>query len=173
MKSALFLRIAAVVTFIQAVLHTIGGVFGDPAPGSATVAVQAMKVNQFLVMGNTRSYWNFYRGFGLAITISLAAEAILFWQLAKWAKTDAARVRPILATFLIAYAALGVNAYAYFFAGPLIAEIIVVACLGLAIVCYGSKTGTSNSTEKSAPLSGALADRNQANWSPGPRQLLG
>ncbi|MCU1299269.1 MAG: hypothetical protein JWO91_3547 [Acidobacteriaceae bacterium] len=51
MKSTLFLRIAAVLTFIHAVLHTIGGVFGKTEPGPATVAVQAMKMNQFLLMG--------------------------------------------------------------------------------------------------------------------------
>ena len=32
-KPTLFLRIAAGVTLIHAVLHTIGGVFGDMGPG--------------------------------------------------------------------------------------------------------------------------------------------
>jgi hypothetical protein len=52
MKPVLFLRIAAVLTFIHAVLHTIGGVFGKPGTGPATVAVQAMKMNQFFLMGH-------------------------------------------------------------------------------------------------------------------------
>jgi hypothetical protein len=55
-KPVLFLRIAAVLTSIHAALHTIGGVFGKPGTGPATVAVQAMKVNQFLLMGHTRSF---------------------------------------------------------------------------------------------------------------------
>lgn len=33
MRPTLFLRIAAVSTFIHAALHTIGGVFGKPSPG--------------------------------------------------------------------------------------------------------------------------------------------
>ena len=134
MKPALFLRIASVLTFIHAVLHTIGGVFGEPEPGAATVAVQAMKVNQFLMMGNMRSYWDFYRGLGLGVTIFVTAEAVLFWQLASLAKTDARRLRPILATFLVAYAALAVNSYTYIFLGPVIFEVFIAACLGLAIV---------------------------------------
>jgi hypothetical protein len=81
MKPALLLRIAAVLTFVHAVLHTIGGVFGEPDPGPATAAVQAMKMNQFLLMGNTRSYWDLYRGFGLAVTIFLTVEAVIFWHL--------------------------------------------------------------------------------------------
>lgn len=133
-KAALFLRIAAVLTFIHAVLHTIGGVFGKPEPGPAAVAVEAMKMNQFLLMGHMRSYWDFYRGLGLAATVSLTAEAVLFWQLGSLAKTGARRLRPILATFLVAYCVLAVNAYAHFFLGPVIAEVLIAACLGLAIV---------------------------------------
>ena len=59
MRPVLLLRIAAVLTFIHAVLHTIGGVFGKVEPGPATIAVQAMKMNQFLLMGHTRSFWDF------------------------------------------------------------------------------------------------------------------
>src|SRR5580658_10166357 len=57
--------------FLPCRVHTIGGVFGDVAPGPAATAVQAMKVNQFLVMGHMRSFWDFYHGFGLGISISL------------------------------------------------------------------------------------------------------
>jgi hypothetical protein len=85
-------------------------------------------------MGNTRSYWDFYHGFGLGITISLAAEAVVFWLLGSLAKTDARRLRPILATFFLAYAALGIVSEAYFFPGPVIAEVFITACLGLALV---------------------------------------
>jgi len=136
-RSVLFLRIAAVLTFIHAVLHTIGGVFGKVNPGPAAVAVAAMKVNQFLVFGNMRTLWDFYRGMGLAATISLTSEAILFWQLGSLAKHDARRLRPILITFLIAYAALTVNSSAYFFIGPVVVEILIAACLGLA--AYSAK----------------------------------
>jgi glycerol uptake facilitator-like aquaporin len=138
MKPALFLRMAAVLTFIHAVLHTIGGVFSKPGPGPANVAFQAMKLNQFLLMGHTRSYADFYRGLGLMVTICLTAEAVFFWQLGSLAQTDARRLRPILATFLVAYAALAANSYAYFFLAPVITEILIAACLGLAFVATKS-----------------------------------
>jgi hypothetical protein len=98
-----------------------------------------MKMNRFLVMGHTRSFWDFYRGLGLAATITLTAEAVLFWQLGSKAKTDAVRLRPILATFLVAYAALAVNSYAYFFLALVIVEIFIAACLGLAMVTAKSE----------------------------------
>ena len=137
-KPVLFLRIASVLTLIHAVLHTIGGVFGKVGPGPAEVAVEAMKVNQFLLMGNMRSFWDFYRGMGLAATISLTSEAVLFWQLGTLAKTDARRLRPIVTTFAVAYSVLAVNSNIYFFVAPVIAEILIVACLGLAFVTAGS-----------------------------------
>ena len=50
------------------------------------------------MMGVTRSYWDFYRGMGLGVTISLTAEGIVFWLLGALAKkyTDAI-CGPILA----------------------------------------------------------------------------
>jgi hypothetical protein len=153
MKPALFLRIASVLTFIHALLHTIGGVFGKIGPGPAAVAVEAMKTNQFLLMGSTRSFWDFYRGLGLAATVSLTAEAVLFWQLASLAKADPQRLRPIMATFLVAYAAIAVNSYTYFFLGPVIAEILIVACLALAFVTAKSEAAAYAGTTQRASTS--------------------
>lgn len=136
-KPVLFLRIASALTFIHAVLHTVGGVFGKVPSGPAAVAVEAMKVNQFIVMGNMRSFWDFYRGFGLGATIFLTADSILMLQMAALAKTDAHRLRPMMVTFLIAYGVFSVNSYEYFFAGPVIAELLIVACLGMAIATAG------------------------------------
>jgi hypothetical protein len=139
-KPTAFLRIAAVVTLIHAVLHTIGGVFGKPGPGPAAIAFQAMQMNQFLLLGHTRSYADFYRGLGLMVTIFLTAEAVVFWQLGSLAQTDAQRLRPILATFMVAYLVLAANSYAYFFVGPVIVEICIAACLGLAMVTAKSSS---------------------------------
>jgi hypothetical protein len=134
MKPVLFLRIASVLTFIHSALHTIGGVFGKPAPGVEAATFAVMKANAFSVMGVTRTYADFLRGMGLAVTVFLTVEAIVFWQLGTLAKTDAPRLRPILASFLVAYLAMAVNAYMNIFLGPVIAEILIAACLGMAIV---------------------------------------
>jgi hypothetical protein len=138
-KPVLFLRVASVLTLIHALLHTIGGVFGKTEPGPAAVAVAAMKANQFLLMGNMRSYWDFYFGLGLALSISMTAEAILMWQLASLAKTEARRLRPMMATFLVAYLVIGVNSYAHFFPAPVVMEIIIAGCFGAAILTAKEK----------------------------------
>jgi hypothetical protein len=126
----LSLRIASVLTFVHAVLHTVGGVFGTPAAGVQQATVALMKANQFPVMGLTRSYWDFQLGLGLGVTVMLLVESVVFWQLGSLARTDAAQVRPIVVTFLIGYLALAVNSYAFFFLPPAIAEIVIVGFLG-------------------------------------------
>ena len=60
-------------------------------------------------------------------------EAIAFWQLGSLAKIDALRLRPVLATFLVGYLGVAMVSYLYFFAGPVITEILIALCLGLAI----------------------------------------
>jgi hypothetical protein len=136
-KPVLFLRIAAALTFVHSVLHTMGGVFGKIPAGPAAVAVAAMQANQFVFMGKLRSFWDFNRGFGLGITIFLTAESILMLQMSFLARTDAGRLRPMMATFLVAYAVFAVNSYVYFFSGPVITELVIALCLGLAIATAG------------------------------------
>jgi hypothetical protein len=134
MRTTLFLRIASVLTFIHAALHTIGGLFGGVSPGAMQTAVSAMKGNEFVAMGVTRTFWDFYLGFGFAVSVFMTVEAVVFWQLGSLARTDALRLRPILAAFLVGFVVMAVVSYRYFFAGPVITEILIAVCLGLAIV---------------------------------------
>jgi hypothetical protein len=134
MKPTLFLRIASVLTLIHSILHTIGGVFGKPGPGAAAMVVATMQANRFPVLGVERSYADFYFGLGLGITIFLTAEAVVFWLLGSLAKTDGTRLRPILAVFMVGYVAFAVNSYLYFFYLPVVVELLIAACLGMAMV---------------------------------------
>lgn len=133
MKPVIYLRAASLLTLLHAVLHTIGGVFGKPDPGPEQLAVAAMKANQFPVMGAIRSFWSFYMGLGLAVTIFLTIAAVVLWQLSSLAKTDSYRLRPIYAAFLLAFIAMAVDSYVYFFPPPVITELLIAACLGMAI----------------------------------------
>ena len=133
MKAAIYLRIASVLTLIHAILHTIGGVFGKPAPGVAAMVVETMRANRFPVLGVTRSYADFYLGMGLGITIALTVDALVFWLIAYLVKSDGARLRPIIAVFLAGYLALAVNSWFFFFSPPVIVETLIALCLGMAI----------------------------------------
>jgi hypothetical protein len=134
MKPTIFLRIASAMTLIHAVLHTIGGVFGKPEPGVAAMVVATMQANRFPVFGAMRSYADFYLGMGLDVTIFLTTEAVAFWLLASLAKTEGVRLRPILAAFMVGYLAFAVNSAVYFFSIPVITEVLIALCLGMAII---------------------------------------
>ncbi|MGA9584637.1 MAG: hypothetical protein WBQ95_04870 [Terracidiphilus sp.] len=133
MKPVICLRIASILTLIHAILHTIGGVFGKPPAGTATMVNATMRLT-FPVFGVMRSYADFYHGMGLGITVALTMDAAILWLLASLAKSDARRLRPILAVFFVGYLALALNSFAFFFAGPVIAELLIVLSLGTAIV---------------------------------------
>lgn len=129
MKPAIFLRIASILTLVHSALHTIGGVFGKPTPGAAAATDAVMRANYFHVLGVTRSYWEFYRGMGLGVTIFLTAEGLVFWLLASLANKHAFELRPILWVFALAYLVFAANSYIYFFAAPVAVEILIAACL--------------------------------------------
>lgn len=132
MRPAVFLRIASILTLIHSVLHTVGGVFGKPMAGPAEQTVAVMKSNHFMLMGSLRSYWDFYMGMGLSVTIFLTVEAIVFWLLASFAATEGAKLRPILFVFALGYLVFAVNSFHFFFLPPVIVEVLIAVCLVLA-----------------------------------------
>ncbi len=132
MKATIWLRVAAVLTLIHSILHTVGGVFGKTPAGPASVALAAMQANHFLFMGVTRTFWDFSRGMGLAVTIFLTMEAVVFWLLASLVKVDGPRLRPVLAIFALGYVAFAVDSMVYFFPFAAVVEVCIAACLTLA-----------------------------------------
>jgi hypothetical protein len=130
MNSALFLRIASVLTFIHCALHTIGGVFGKPKHGVEEIAViETMKGHAFNVMGSMRTYWDFFFGYGLFVTLNLLLQAILFWALASYVKTSAGLVRVVALLFFFNYALMSMISFRYFFMAPGVVEVLIAVCL--------------------------------------------
>jgi hypothetical protein len=134
MKPTHWLRAASILALVHAMAHTIGGVYGTPEPGPQQIAVDAMKANTFAVMGHTRSMWAFYHGMGLAVTIFLTIEAIVFWVLGTLVRNYKGDLRDLLVLFVIAYMALAANSLRYFFYPPVIIELLIAACLVMAIL---------------------------------------
>jgi hypothetical protein len=133
-STAFLLKVASVITVLHCIGHTIGGVFGvDAPPGTKEGAVvEAMKSNQFDVLGATRSYWDFFIGYGLTISVSSLIQAVVFWQLAGLTKTEPRRIRPIIAAFLFANLGFAVLAWRYFFIPPLVGSLLTAIVLGVA-----------------------------------------
>ncbi|MEP6849703.1 MAG: hypothetical protein ABI999_12675 [Acidobacteriota bacterium] len=139
MKASTFLRIAAVITFLFFLGHT-SGIPWTPGEAPADAAViEAMRSDHFQVLGVSRSYWDFYYGWGLLASVVFLGSAILLWQIGFLAKTDAPRLRPIIAVFFLGFVANTVIALIYFFAIPLVMSAIITLCLALAFTTAGKR----------------------------------
>jgi hypothetical protein len=51
---------------------------------------------------------------------------------------------------VVAYLAMAVNSYEYFFAPPVVTEILIAVCLGLAWMSAGARAGAENAVPATA-----------------------
>jgi len=136
MKPTLLLRIASVMTLLLAVGHTAGGLsFWSPA--GETEVLRAMRSFHFDAAGVSRTYLDFYLGFGFIAGIYLLAQALALWQLASMAKSDPIAVRPLVGSFLLASAVSACLSWRFIFVLPVVSFTAVAACLALAFYAAG------------------------------------
>lgn len=140
MKPSLWLRIASILTLIHAFLHTMGGMFGSPRTTVQAAARSIVQSLHFDAFGSSRSYWDFYFGFGLVTSVTLFLSAALLWQLASLVKTDPAKTRPFLAMLFVTFIAMAVISWVYFFAPPFVFEVVIAVCIGAAFVSAGKRS---------------------------------
>src|SRR5258708_6222978 len=135
MKAATLLRVASILAAVQFCAHTAMFTTYAPKHGAEEIAVvEAMRTHRFSFGGFERSYWDFYFGYGLMSAFSVFLEIVLFWQLAALATTDAPRVRPIVALFIFANFVHAALCMRYFFLTPIVPDLAIAGCLGLALV---------------------------------------
>jgi hypothetical protein len=99
--------------------------------------LRAMRSFHFDTAGVSRTYLDFYLGFGFITGIYLFLQAVAFWQLASIAKTDARRIRPLIGSFLLANAVSACLSWKFIFFVPVVSFTIIAACLGLAFYASG------------------------------------
>ena|SRR5579862_3362270 len=86
----------------------------------AEPAVAAMKAVHFQVQGFTRSYWDFYTGFGFFVTALQLLAAVLTWQMAGLPADVLARMALVAWGLVVCFAAVRALTWMYFFMAPLI-----------------------------------------------------
>jgi hypothetical protein len=153
MKAFHFLRIAAVVTLLYCAGHTAGMPWTPYTDPEALAIIEAMKNHSFEAEGLKGTYWDFYFGFGIIISLALLVQAAVLWQVASLAKTDAIRVRPIVVSFLVAFIINAALAWKYFFAVPVVMSGVIALCLAISLVLASrSRTALGGaSTDKPGP----------------------
>jgi len=96
-----------------------------------------MRSFHFDAAGASRTYLDFYLGFGFVTGVFLLMQAVVFWQLASVAKTDAFRVRPLIGSFLLANVVSAFLAWRFIFVVPVVSFTAIGVCLGLAFYSAG------------------------------------
>jgi hypothetical protein len=132
MTPTLFLRIASVLTVLHSILHTIGGVLSKPKDLEQIAVIETMKSHTFNVMGSLRTFWDFFFGYGLGVTVTLLIQGILFWMLGSIVKTSPAAVKPIVGLFAINFAVMSIIVSKYFFIAPGVTEVLIAVSLAAA-----------------------------------------
>ncbi|HEY6108743.1 MAG TPA: hypothetical protein VIV56_07555 [Gemmatimonadales bacterium] len=131
MNSAVLYRLSAALLVLFAGGHTIGFRRVDPRWGIDAV-VSGMQTIRFDVQGMSRSYWGFYVGFGLFVTVLLLFAAVLAWQLGGL-PAEVLRAMPLLTWgFALAFIAVTYLSWRYFFPAPVIFSAIIALCLVVA-----------------------------------------
>lgn len=131
MTTTFMLRVAAAISFLFTLGHSIGGLQSwSPVPDNAVL--RAMAGTHFPVMGVSRSYLDFYLGLGWSISVYLLLQAFLLWQMASLARTNAAQVRPMIAAFALAALATGIIAWRLIFPVPALFSAMLFVALAAA-----------------------------------------
>lgn len=135
MNAIILLRIAAIVAAIQGLAHGTLIWTYKPRHGPAESAViEAMQVNHFAFMGVSRSYWDFYFGYAMMGAFTCVVEAVLFWQLSRFAGTSSAAVRAVAAVFILFNIGHALLATKFFILTPIVFDVVLVVLLGAAMI---------------------------------------
>ena len=80
----------------------------------------------------SRSYWDFYLGFGLTLSVFQLLESVVLWLLAGLTVEAPARARTFIVAFFVANAAQLILVLRFFFLPPLVLSAALTLCLFLA-----------------------------------------
>lgn len=134
MRQVILLRIIAGLICLFGLLHTLGAPWA-PTKGLAEQAVvTAMQDVHFDVTGTTRSFWEFYQGFGYAVPIFMILAGLLLALLAQDAKREAADLRLKIALYLAAFLVNDYVLWRYLFLVPVIFSAVITALLAAALL---------------------------------------
>ncbi|MDE1918725.1 MAG: hypothetical protein KGJ57_22140 [Sphingomonadales bacterium] len=136
MTSKLLLRIASFISLVFAAGHTLGG-FTDWSPMGANAVLDSMRKVHFQTMGVSRSYLDFFIGFGWSLSIGMLLQATLLWFIATLAERDPELARPMIAAFALNCAASVAITSLWLFPVPALFAILLLVPLVLAWFATG------------------------------------
>jgi hypothetical protein len=138
-KASVLYRITAVLLLLFDAGHTSGYPWSNPKWGVDLGSIQS---THFSVMGFSRTYWDFYVGFGLFVSVFLLLAVVLAWQLGGLPPATLALMRGTAWTFALCFAAITVLSWKYFFIIPIVFSAVITLCLTAAAWLSGKQVST-------------------------------
>jgi hypothetical protein len=134
MKPWIWLRVLAILLVIFAVGHTLGTAAPKVTRGPQEAAVfAAMQEFRFPIMGFERTYWDFFRGFALIISVLFVLMAAIAWQVGTLSKQSRRLALPMAITLLIGCVGLFILSWIFFFGAPIVNSALCVVCSTVAV----------------------------------------
>jgi hypothetical protein len=127
-KVQILYRIASILILLFAAGHTLGFRQIDPGWGVDSL-IASMQSTHFEVQGSLRTYWDFFVGFGLFVSVFLVLAAVLAWQMGGLGAETLATMRGTRWALAVCFCAVVILSWRYFFMMPLIFSVAIALCL--------------------------------------------
>ena len=134
-----WLRLAALALAPFWLGHTASILFVTSRGADEHAVYLAMERYRFDALGVTRSHWEFYRGYGVFMSVSILFVSVTLWQLARAVDTGAEHLRRLLVTALLALAGYAIINAIWFMIPP-------AACSGVAAMCVLAALAASDAS---------------------------
>ena len=128
MKASIFYRIASVLIFLFAVGHSAGFRKSEPKWGVDSLLASMQSIH-FEAQGFTRTYWEFYTGFGLLVSVFFVFAAVLAWYLGGLPTSMLGLMRVPAWALAICFVIVTILCWRYFFLAPVVFSAIISVCL--------------------------------------------
>lgn len=141
MKATWLYRTAAIIFVLFALGHTFGFLKFRPHSPEGLAVFNSMNDVHFAEQGATFSYGNFYKGFGLSISVNMLLSAFVAWHLGQLAKKQPNAVGALGWAFAAVQLAGVILSWLYIAVVPALFSLAVLICLALAaaFVSFGDR----------------------------------
>jgi hypothetical protein len=134
MTTTFMLRVASTISALFTIGHSLGGL-QNWSPFENNPVLEAMTATHFQAMGVSRSYLQLYVGLGWTLSVFMALQTVLLWQIASFARTNLALARAMTVPFILATLMTGLIAWRLILPVPALfsaALLVALLCAWLA-----------------------------------------
>ena len=128
-------RVSSYLLIFFAFTHTVGGLLSKSGHGKEADAVlSSMKAVHFDVMCAACTYYDFYFGFGISVSVFFLFSAFVAWFIGGMKPGERRAVSPLVWALFISYLLVAVISRVYFFIAPGVTATIIAVLLGISCV---------------------------------------